>query len=104
MRSKFRSLALLLLLTTDPHAVVPASGVWWNPHASGSGFEIDRQAGTMVVSVYAYDQTGASLWYLIPGQYDDATSTLVPAILLRAVNASAAAMPAQWLRRPVIFR
>jgi len=71
----FPLVALLLLVSVPASAVTPASGLWWNPDASGSGFEIDRQGSTMTLAVYAYDHSGAPLWYLVPGYYDDSTST-----------------------------
>jgi len=75
MKARLLSLVLLLLLTSPAYALIPASGLWWNPTISGSGFEIDLQGQTMALTAYDYDHGGAPLWYLAAGDYDDTTQT-----------------------------
>lgn len=56
-------------------AMSPRQGLWWNPSESGRGFTIEIQDNVMVVATFAYDQTGAPMWYLSSGLYDYSTST-----------------------------
>jgi hypothetical protein len=42
---------------------MPFAGLWWNPNESGTGYNIQMQHGTMVVTVFAYDTNGDPVWY-----------------------------------------
>ena len=37
-------------------------GVWWNPAASGTGFQIERQGDTYTMAFYLYEPDGSQLW------------------------------------------
>lgn len=37
-------------------------GVWWNPDASGTGFQIERQGDTYTMAFYLYEPDGSQLW------------------------------------------
>ena len=50
-----------------PLAFAPATGLWWNPNESGTGYNIQVQHGVMVVTVYSYVPGGDPLWYLVVG-------------------------------------
>lgn len=47
-----------------PLGFAPTTGMWWNPNESGSGYNIQVQHGTMVVTVFAYGTSGEPMWYL----------------------------------------
>jgi hypothetical protein len=50
-----------------PLAFTPATGVWWNPNESGTGYNIQVQHGVMVATVYSYGAGGDPVWYLVVG-------------------------------------
>jgi hypothetical protein len=50
-----------------PLAFVPATGLWWNPAESGTGYNIQVQHGVAVAIVFSYAPTGEALWYLASG-------------------------------------
>ena len=50
-----------------PLAFTPATGLWWNPNESGTGYNIQVQHGVMVVTMYSYAAGGDPLWYLVVG-------------------------------------
>jgi hypothetical protein len=60
----------LTMAVTAANAVTPSLGLWWNPDEPGRGYVFDRQGGTMVVTIYAYDAGGDSTWYLGAGAFD----------------------------------
>jgi hypothetical protein len=60
-------LVLLTLASTSAYAITPKTGIWWNPNESGRGYVLEVNDLTLVVSVYAYDETGNSTWYLSSG-------------------------------------
>ncbi len=68
--TRFLCAAALLAGVGTAHAITPSRGVWWNPNASGRGYEIDRQGGILTLAIYGYDATGQSIWYLGAGSYD----------------------------------
>jgi hypothetical protein len=45
----------------------PQPGLWWNPQESGRGFAMDPQGVKMVVTVFAYDDSGQMRWYYADG-------------------------------------
>lgn len=45
-------------------AFQPHTGQWWNPAESGSGYNIDVQNGVLVVTIFSYEASGDSEWYL----------------------------------------
>lgn len=47
---------------------MPVTGMWWNPDESGSGYNIQMQHGTVVVTLYAYTTGGDPIWYLGVGR------------------------------------
>jgi hypothetical protein len=42
----------------------PMSGVWWNASESGWGVAVTQQYGTMVFSIYTYDNAKNPIWYI----------------------------------------
>lgn len=55
--------AAFIPLVCKATAVEPASGIWWNPQESGSGFHIERQGNRLSVGAYVYEDNGAATWY-----------------------------------------
>lgn len=45
----------------------PAVGLWWNPDESGTGYNFDVKHGVLVVTIFTYDASGRSEWYLAAG-------------------------------------
>ena len=46
---------------TAPLAFTPATGLWWNPNESGSGYNIQVQHGVLVATMYSYTPRGPGL-------------------------------------------
>jgi len=67
----------LLAFTQFAAAVSPRPGVWWSPTESGRGYSIELQDNVMVVATFAYDHTGAPMWYLSSGIYNYSTGTFI---------------------------
>lgn len=65
----------LVSLAQLASAVSPRPGLWWNPAESGRGFTIELQDNIMVVATFAYDHTGAPMWYLSSGICNYTTNT-----------------------------
>lgn len=55
-----------------PLAFTPATGLWWNPNESGTGYNIEVYHGVMVVTMYSYGAGGDPLWYLVVGNLGNA--------------------------------
>ena len=51
-----------------PLAFIPASGLWWNPNESGSGYNVQVQHGVLVATMYSYTTAGDPVWYLAVGR------------------------------------
>jgi len=47
-----------------PLGFTPVTGMWWNASESGTGYNLQVQRGTLVMTMYAYDAAGAPLWYM----------------------------------------
>jgi len=45
----------------------PQPGMWWSPQESGRGYALDPQGEQMVVTSFAYDDSGSMQWYYSPG-------------------------------------
>lgn len=60
-----------------PLAFTPATGLWWNPSESGSGYNIQVQRGRLVATVYSYAPTGEPVWYLAVGPLTNAGGAVV---------------------------
>lgn len=62
----FRTLFAFAWLTAAASAFAfqPHTGQWWNPAESGSGYNIDVQNGVLVVTIFSYEASGDSEWYL----------------------------------------
>lgn len=46
----------------------PATGMWWNPNESGTGYNLQVQHGVMVVTMFSYNPAGDPVWYYAPGR------------------------------------
>lgn len=47
---------------------LPFGGLWWNPAESGTGYNLQVQHGTMVVTMFSYAANGDPTWYYAPGR------------------------------------
>lgn len=47
-----------------PLGFTPVTGMWWNATESGTGYNLQVQRGTLVMTMYTYDAAGAPLWYM----------------------------------------
>ncbi|MFO1305646.1 MAG: hypothetical protein U1F54_18105 [Burkholderiales bacterium] len=47
-----------------PLGFTPVTGMWWNADESGSGYNLQVQRGTLVMTMYTYDPAGTPLWYM----------------------------------------
>ncbi len=51
---------------------LPATGLWWNPNESGTGYNIQVQRGVLVATMYSYTTAGDPVWYLAVGPLNNA--------------------------------
>lgn len=47
-----------------PLGFTPVTGMWWNAGESGTGYNLQVQRGTLVMTMFTYDAAGLPLWYL----------------------------------------
>lgn len=52
------------------HPPYPETGIWRNPHQSGTGFMLEFQNGHMGGFYYLYDADGDPIWYLVAGELE----------------------------------
>ena len=50
-----------------PVALVPEKGLWWNPAEDGTGYNFDIKHGVLVMSMFTYESSGDSEWYVAAG-------------------------------------
>ena len=68
---RYLLLALLLVLVAPLCAAERAEdGVWWNPDASGTGFQIEHQGDLYMLAFYLYDPDGRQLWLTSSASWD----------------------------------
>jgi hypothetical protein len=67
MTKVFSILSLLFALMGPAHAITPESGWWWNPNASGTGYNIEIQDNMLAVATYVFDASGAPTYYISAG-------------------------------------
>src|SRR5690349_6710912 len=81
MSSMRKMVALLLLAVAGTGAAMAAAiserspirlGLWWDPAASGTGFEMFSAAGDQVLVWYTYRADGTPVWYTASGRFDAA--------------------------------
>jgi len=60
-------LILAFCFSTTATAFQPRIGLWGNTQEGGSGYMIDIQNGTLVLTAYSYLSSGPSEWYLASG-------------------------------------
>jgi hypothetical protein len=65
--NKLAIAAAAALVCTGADAFTPATGQWYNPDESGSGYNIDVQNGKLVMTVFSYKTNGDSEWYITAG-------------------------------------
>ena len=82
--------ANLLAVGSQPPALTPYIGSWWNPSESGSGYALDYRHGVLVVTTYSYLAGGAAQWYISAGPLSGTTFT---ATLDKAVNGQCISCP-----------
>jgi len=68
-------LVVLLVVSQLATAITPRQGLWYNPAESGRGYTIELQDNVMVIATFAYDASGAPMWYLSSGIYNFTTNT-----------------------------
>jgi hypothetical protein len=51
---------------------LPASGIWRNPEASGTGLMLQVQNGLMMGAYFGYGADGKALWYMFNGRLEPA--------------------------------
>lgn len=58
-----RIMAWLWLVLAGPLLAAERAedGLWWNPDASGSGFQIERQGDVYTLTFYLYEADGSPL-------------------------------------------
>jgi hypothetical protein len=71
--TKLSAVLLGVVLTNSALAFQPRTGNWWNSAEPGSGFNIEIQDSTIVVTIYSYQPAGAAQWYLASGPMDKNT-------------------------------
>lgn len=49
----------------------PYEGMWYDADRPGSGFVVDQEDDTVVVTFFTYDHEGAPAWYLASGTLED---------------------------------
>lgn len=62
-------------LSASVAAFQPRTGLWYNAAQSGDGFNIEIQNGVLVLTVYSYEASGDSEWYLASGAMTNANHT-----------------------------
>ncbi len=67
-----RVLSVLLWIGVSAAAAAERAedGVWWNPDASGTGFQIERQGDTYTLAFYLYEPDGGALWLIGSAPWD----------------------------------
>jgi len=67
--SKFFAALLFLLsaMAGRAQAITPENGWWWNPNASGSGYNIEVQDNVLAMSAYVFEPSGAPVYYISAG-------------------------------------
>lgn len=50
-----------------PLAFTPVTGLWFNPNESGTGYNVQVQQGTLVVTMFSFTAGGDPVWYLVQG-------------------------------------
>lgn len=61
-------LTTLLMFCSIAYGIQPENGTWWNPNASGSGYNIEIQDNTLVLTAYSYEANGLPTFYLSAGK------------------------------------
>lgn len=64
--TQFLSIAALLLMGLA-HALTPEPGLWVNPNAAGTGYNIEVQDNVLAITIYSTDRLGAPVYYLAAG-------------------------------------
>lgn len=78
-------LGLVFLLSFgQASAILPESGWYWNPQASGSGFNIEVQDDKVFVAAFTYDSQGRSVFYTIGGVLNVNTGVLSSTLFVTA--------------------
>lgn len=72
---KFLVLLALFALPSLATAFQPRTGLWYKETESGDGFNIEIQNGVLVLTVYSYEGSGDSEWYLASGPMTNGNRT-----------------------------
>ena len=72
---KLLALVALLVLPSLATAFQPRTGLWYKETESGDGFNIEIQNGVLVLTVYSYEGSGDSEWYLASGPMTNGNHT-----------------------------
>ncbi len=75
--TRFLSAAIGIAASTYSWAVIPESGLWWNPNEPGRGYTIELQNDSMFVAFYGYQPDGSrSAFYTSFGRFDSRSSQM----------------------------
>lgn len=58
----------LYLITTFSYGLQPENGTWWDPNASGSGYNIETQDNVLALTMYSYESSGLPTFYTSAGK------------------------------------
>jgi hypothetical protein len=47
--------------------ITPEKGLWWDPGEDGTGYNFDVKHGVLVLTMFTYESSGHSEWYLSAG-------------------------------------
>lgn len=50
-----------------PTTITPVVGLWWDPAEDGTGYNFDVKHGVLVMSMFTYEASGHSEWYVAAG-------------------------------------
>jgi hypothetical protein len=63
-------------------AITPDKGLWWDPAEDGTGYNFDVKHGVLVLTMFTYEASGHSEWYLASGPLvsNGATTTVTSSL------------------------
>jgi hypothetical protein len=62
--------------------ITPDKGLWWDPAEDGTGYNFDVKHGVLVLTMFTYESSGHSEWYLAAGPLvgNGATTTVTSSL------------------------
>lgn len=75
--ARLAAMLLCMAISTTAMAVIPESGLWWNPQEPGRGYTIELQDDGMFVAYYGYQADGSrSAFYTSYGTLNSRTGEM----------------------------